>query len=93
MEGRTDKADTVYGRASYRGSAGSKGRREDGGSGPQAWGVGGNALRLEGQYGGLKVFEAKRLRALEDDNGRLKGLLAGAMLDNAGLKDLLLRKW
>jgi putative transposase len=35
------------------------------------------------------VSEAKRLRALEDENGRLKRLLADAMLDNAGLKDLL----
>ena len=39
------------------------------------------------------VSEAKRLRALEDENGRLKRLLADAMLDNAGLKDLLSKKW
>jgi putative transposase len=44
------------------------------------------------KYGGLEVSEAKRLRALEDENGRLKRLLADAMLDNAGLKDLLLKK-
>jgi putative transposase len=41
------------------------------------------------KYGGLEVSEAKRLRALEDENSRLKRLLADAMLDNAGLKDLL----
>ena len=41
------------------------------------------------KYGGLEVSEAKRRRALEDQNGRLKRLLAEAMLDNAGLKDLL----
>ena len=45
------------------------------------------------KYGGLEVSEAKRLRALEDENGRLKRLLADAMLDNAGLKDLLSKKW
>ena len=45
------------------------------------------------KYGGLDVSEAKRLRALEDENGRLKRLLADAMLDNAGLKDLLSKKW
>ncbi len=45
------------------------------------------------KYGGLEVSEAKRLRALEDENGRLKRLLADAMLDNAGLKDLLTKKW
>ena len=45
------------------------------------------------KYGGLEVSEAKRLWALEDENGRLKRLLADAMLDNAGLKDLLSKKW
>lgn len=45
------------------------------------------------KYGGLEVSEAKRLRSLEDENGRLKRLLADAMLDNAGLKDLLSKKW
>ena len=41
------------------------------------------------KYGGLEISEAKRLRALEDENTRLKRLLADAMLDNAGSKDLL----
>ena len=44
------------------------------------------------KYGGLEVSEAKRLRALEDENARLKRLLADAMLDNAGLKDLLAKR-
>ena len=45
------------------------------------------------KYGGLDVSEAKRLRALEDENAKLKRLLADATLDNAGLKDLLSKKW
>ena len=45
------------------------------------------------KYGGLEVSEAKRLRVLEDENAKLKRLLANAMLDNAGLKDLLSKKW
>lgn len=45
------------------------------------------------KFGGLELSEAKRLRALEDENARLKRLLADAMLDNAGLKDLLGKKW
>jgi putative transposase len=39
------------------------------------------------------VSEAKRLKALETENGKLKRLLADAMLDNAALKDLLSKKW
>jgi putative transposase len=44
------------------------------------------------QVRGLEVSDAKRLRALEAENARLKRLLADAMLDNAGLKDLLGKK-
>lgn len=45
------------------------------------------------KYGGLDVSEAKRLRSLEDENPKLKRLLADSMLDNAALKDLLTKKW
>jgi putative transposase len=45
--------------------------------------------KWKARYGGLEVSEAKRLKALEDENGKLKRLLAEAMLDNAALKDLL----
>ncbi len=41
----------------------------------------------------LYNWKAKRLRALEEENERLTRLLADAMLDNAGLKDLLSKKW
>jgi putative transposase len=44
-------------------------------------------------YGGLQVSEAKRLRALEDENRRLKKLVADLALDNAMLKDVAGRKW
>jgi putative transposase len=45
------------------------------------------------RYGGLEVSEAKRLRALESKNARLKKLLAEAHLDNAALKDLLTKMY
>jgi putative transposase len=45
------------------------------------------------KYGGMEVSGAKRLRALEDENGKLKKLLSDALLDNAGLKELLGKKW
>jgi putative transposase len=45
------------------------------------------------KFGGMDVSEAKRLKQLESENGKLKRLLADAMLDNAALKDLLSKKW
>ncbi len=45
------------------------------------------------KYGGLEVSEARRLKALEDENARLKRLLADAMPDKAALKDLLAKKF
>ncbi|WP_443027765.1 IS3 family transposase [Sphingopyxis sp. MWB1] len=44
------------------------------------------------KFGGLEVSDARRLRALEEENARLNRLLADTMLDNAGLKDLLFKK-
>lgn len=45
------------------------------------------------RYGGIDVSEARRLRALEDGNAKLKKLLAEAMLDIAALRELLSPKW
>jgi putative transposase len=45
------------------------------------------------KYGGMEVSDAKRQRALEDENAKLKRLYADAMLDNSALRDLLGRKW
>jgi putative transposase len=45
--------------------------------------------KWKAQYGGLEVSAARRLKSLEDENRRLKKLLAESMLDNAALKDIL----
>jgi putative transposase len=45
------------------------------------------------KFGGMEVSDAKRLKALEEENARLKRLLAESLLDQAALKDLLSRKW
>jgi putative transposase len=45
------------------------------------------------KFGGMTVSEAQRLKALEAENGKLKRLLAEAILDNAALKDVVGRKW
>ena len=49
----------------------------------------GTFYKWKAKFGGLDVSDAKRLKALEDENARLKRLLAEAMLDNAALKDLV----
>ncbi len=45
------------------------------------------------KYGGMDVSEAKRLKALEEENAKLKKLLAEQMLDAAALRELLSKKW
>lgn len=45
------------------------------------------------KYGGMEVSEAKRLKALEEENAKLKKLLAEEMLDVAALRELLSKKW
>ena len=49
--------------------------------------------KLKAKYGGMDLSDAKRLKQLEDENAKLKRLLADAMLDNVVLKDLLGKKW
>ena len=49
--------------------------------------------KWKAKYGGMDVSEARRLKALEDENAKLKRMLADAMLDNVALKDLLGKKW
>jgi len=49
--------------------------------------------RWRRKYGGLEVSEAKRLRELEDENKRLKNVVAELTLDNRALKDVVSRKW
>jgi putative transposase len=50
-------------------------------------------FRWKSKYGGLEVSDARRLKTLEDENARLKRLLAEAMLDNAVLRDVAGKKW
>ena len=45
------------------------------------------------KFGGMDVSDARRLKALEDENSKLKKLLADTMLDNTALKELLAKKW
>jgi putative transposase len=45
------------------------------------------------KYGGMDVSDAKRLKQLEDENAKLKKLLADTMLDASALRELLSKKW
>jgi putative transposase len=49
--------------------------------------------RWRAKYDGIQLAEAKRLRLLEDENRRLKKLVADLSLDNAMLKDVVGRRW
>jgi putative transposase len=49
--------------------------------------------KYKAKYGGMEVSDARKLKALEDENAKLKKLLAEAMLDNAMLKDIASKKW
>ena len=50
-------------------------------------------LQLEAKYGGMDVDEARRLRALEDENGRLKRLVADQAVQIQILKEVNSKKW
>ena len=52
-----------------------------------------SVYRWRAKYGDMEISEAKRLRELENENSRLKRLLAEAMLDNAALTELVEKKW
>ena len=49
--------------------------------------------KWKAKFGGLEVSDARKLKALEAENAKLKKLLAEQMLDNAMLKDVASRKW
>jgi putative transposase len=50
-------------------------------------------FKWKSKFSGMEVSDARKLKALEDENRKLKKLLAEAMLDVAMLKDLNAKKW
>jgi len=53
----------------------------------------GSFYKYKSKYGGMELSDAKKLKALEDENNRLKKMVADLMLDNAMLKDITSEKW
>lgn len=49
--------------------------------------------KYKAKFGGMDISDARKLKALEDENAKLKKLLAETMLDNAMLKDVASKKW
>jgi putative transposase len=49
--------------------------------------------RWKGKYGGMEISQARRYRELEEENRRLKHIVAELTLDNRALKDVVSRKW
>ena len=92
-EGPDDEAEAVYRRADYRGAEGARARAKTSDLCRKHGISDATFYNWKSKYGGMDVSEAKRLKALETENAKLKRLLADAMLDNAALKDLLSKKW
>lgn len=91
-EGPDDAANKVRGRAGRRDAARAGSRREDCRCMSAARRRQRDLLG-KAKFGGLEVADAKRLKGLEAENGKLKRRLADAMPDNTALKDLLGRTW
>ena len=60
---------------------------------PTARDHGADLLPLEAKYGGMDSSEAKKLKQLEDENRKLKHVVADLTLDNRALKDVLSKNW
>jgi hypothetical protein len=73
----------------HRRAEGAPGRVERGGALPEARDQRCDVLQLRSKYGGMEISEAKRHRQLEDENSRLKKLLAESMMDVSTLREML----
>src|SRR5262245_27814739 len=92
-KGMDHEAKPFQRRTDHRDCARAGSRDSDGRCVPQARVSSATFYKWKAKFGGLEVSDAKRLRALEDENAKLKKLLAEALLDNAMLKDVASKKW
>ena len=87
------REEAVFGRADHCGAEGARGRRQDGHLARKHGISEATLYNWKAKFGGRDASEAKRLRQLEDENAKLKKLLAEQMLDAAALRELLAKKW
>ncbi len=90
---RTNEAEAIYGRTDYCDFARTRGWCEAADLARKHGISEATLYNWQAKYGGLDMSEARRLKALEDENRKLKKLLAESMLDNAAMKELLTKKW
>jgi len=95
-KGDGDEEEPIQRRAHHRGAEGEPGGRSDVGAVPQTLDQRRDVLQLayrfynwRNRYGGMEVSDARRLKSLEDENRKLKKLLAESMLDVATLREAL----
>ena len=93
MQDGHDEEEKVHGRADHWDFAGAGSRREDLRPCAQVRVSETTLYNWKAKFGGMDVSEAKRLKALEEENAKLKKLLADQMLDAAALRELLGKKW
>jgi putative transposase len=102
IEGRTDESEAIYGSKARQAARRSQiiGVLREHEAGAKAadlarkHGVSEATLyNWKAKYGGMEVSDAKRLRSLEDENTKLKKLLADQMLEASALRELLSKKW
>jgi Transposase len=87
------EAESVYGKSRSSGFCASRRWGEDRRRLPQARDQQATFYKWKAKYGVLELSDARRLKALEDENAKLKKLLAESMLDNAMLNDIASKKW
>lgn len=85
--------ETIRGRANYWFSKGGGAWLAIKGSVPASRISRGELLSLAQQVWGMSVSDAKRLKALESENARLKKLFAEAILENEAAREVLRKKW
>ena len=88
MEGRINEAEAVHGRADHCGSAGARGGAKAADLARKHGVSEATLYNWKAKYGGMDVSDAKRLKALEDENAKLKKLLADQMLEASALRDV-----
>jgi putative transposase len=92
-EGDGHEAEPVHGGADHRDPARAGGRSQTADICRKHGISSASFYKRRAKYGGLEVSDAKRLKSLENENVKLKKLLAETMLDNAMLKEIATKKW